>query len=85
VLGELVRPHPLAPVHLEIPFTLLEAYRKAPLDPHVRQRPGFISEAGWTRAFVDAGFVGVTVLPANLEHCVQLYPGFYCAALVAET
>jgi len=39
VLGELLRPGPDAAVHLELPFTLLEAYRHAPLVPGIRPRP----------------------------------------------
>lgn len=84
VLGELVRPQPLAPVHLELPFTMLEAYRRAPLADGIRLRPGFMSFTGWTRAARDAGFVTVSLLPAELEYCAQVYPGFYCAAITAR-
>ncbi len=84
VLGELVRPQPLAPVHLELPFTMLEAYRRAPLADGIRLRPGFMSFTGWTRAARDAGFGTVSLLPAELEYCAQVYPGFYCAAITAR-
>jgi len=84
VLGELVRPTPLAPVHLELPFAMLEAYRRAPLAAGIRQRPGFMSFAGWRQALQEAGFGEVSLLPENLEHCAQVYPGYYCAAITAR-
>ena len=84
VFGELVRPSPTAPVHLELPFTMLEAYRRAPNVEGIRQRPGFMSAAGWTLALRLAGFTEVALLPAELEYCAQVYPGFYCAAITAR-
>ncbi len=84
VFGELVRPSPTAPVHLELPFTMLEAYRRAPNVEGIRERPGFISAAGWTRALRLAGFTEVTLLPAELDYCAQIDPGFYCAAITAR-
>ncbi len=84
VLGELVRPTATAPVHLELPFTLLASYNQVPLEEGVRARPGFMSIAGWRRALAAAGFEGVEVLPATIERCVEIYPGFYCGALTAR-
>jgi len=84
VLGELVRPRGTGGVHLELPFTLLEAYRNAPLVEGIRSRPGFMTGAGWKHAFESAGFATTTVLPAALERCTDLYAGFYCAALTAR-
>ena len=83
VAGELIRPTPDAPVHLELPFTLLEDYRRTPSDDGLRVRPGFVSAQGWRRALAEAGFHDVRVVPANLEACAAIYPGFYCGALVA--
>jgi SAM-dependent methyltransferase len=84
VVGELVRPGPDAPVHLELPFTLLEAYRTAPPIPGIRVRPGFMSARGWIRSLESAGFSQVTVLPAQIERCAEIYPGFYSGALTAR-
>ena len=83
VLGELLRPGPDAAVHLELPFTLLEAYRQAPLVPGIRPRPGFMSARGWVRALEAAGFSRITVLPALIERCAEVYPGFYAGAITA--
>jgi SAM-dependent methyltransferase len=84
VLGELVRPGGSGAVHLELPFTLLEGYRQVPPVDGIRTRPGFITLAGWRRAFEAAGFETTAVLPAALERCAALYAGFYCAALTAR-
>jgi SAM-dependent methyltransferase len=84
VVGELLRPTPDAPVHLELPFTLLEAYRNTPSLPGIRPRPGFMSARGWVNALEAAGFSQVTVLPAQIERCAEIYPGFYSGALTAR-
>jgi SAM-dependent methyltransferase len=84
VIGELLRSAPLAGVHIELPFTLLESYRTAPTDAEMRQRPGFMAPEGWRRALGAAGFSRVDLLPAAWSRCIELYPGFYCAALVAR-
>ncbi len=84
VLGELVRPQPAAGVHIELPFTLLEAYRSTPLLAGIRPRPGFLAAEGWQRALSAAGFSRVVLLPAAFARCVDLYPGFYCGALTAR-
>jgi SAM-dependent methyltransferase len=85
VVGELLRPGPDAAVHLELPFTLLEAYRNAPLLPDIRPRPGFMSARGWVRALEAAGFSEITLLPAQIERCAEIYPGFYSGAITART
>lgn len=84
VLGELIRPAGAGGVHLELPFTLLEAYRQAPLLEGMRPRPGFMTLTGWRAALDAAGFGEVAVLPAELERCQQVYAGFYCGALTAR-
>jgi SAM-dependent methyltransferase len=83
IVGELLRPGPDAAVHLELPFTLLEAYRQALPIPGIRSRPGFMSARGWIRALEEAGFSEVTVLPAQIERCAEIYPGFYSGAITA--
>jgi SAM-dependent methyltransferase len=82
-IGELIRPvH--GTVHLELPFTLLEAYREVTLDPVMRPRPGFIAAQGWQTALARAGFGEVRLVPANLERCAEDYPGFYCGTFLAK-
>jgi len=83
VLGELVRPSPEAPVHLELPFLLLESYRQAGGGDPLRPRPGFLALPSWQQALRQAGYASVQVLPKNLLQCLEIYPGFYCAALTA--
>lgn len=84
VLGELVRPTPDAAVHLELPFTLLEAYRRVSIEPGIRRRPGFISAAGWGEAIRRAGFAAASILPQAIERCAALYPGFYAGVITAR-
>jgi SAM-dependent methyltransferase len=84
IVGELLRPRPDAAVHLELPFTLLEAYSHAPLLPGIRPRPGFMSAHGWVQALGQAGFGEITLLPAQVERCAEIYPGFYSGAITAR-
>lgn len=84
VLGELMRPSFQAPVHLELPFLLLKSYQQAKNQDGIRSRPGFLCQEGWQNALRAAGFTDVTVLPATLDRCIALYPGFYCAAIIAR-
>ncbi len=84
VLGEVLRPGPVAPVHLELPFTLLASYWQVPLQDGIRWRPGFMCLDGWRRALREAGFGAVEVLPAEIERCAGIYPGFYCGAVTAR-
>jgi SAM-dependent methyltransferase len=84
VLGELLRPSADAAVHLELPFTLLEEYGRAPLLEGIRPRPGFMSTHVWVRALEAAGFNRIGVLPAQIARCAEIYPGFYCGAITAH-
>lgn len=84
VLGELIRPTFDAPVHIELPFLLLKSYHNAEAQEGIRSRPGFLCEDGWRNALLAACFTQVTVLPAHLNRCLKVYPGFYCAAIVAR-
>lgn len=83
VLGELVRPAGDGAVHLELPFTLLGAYRDVPLIEGVRPRPGFLTLDGWREALRRAGYTRIEVIPATLDQCPEVYAGFYAGALVA--
>ncbi|MBZ5587804.1 MAG: class I SAM-dependent methyltransferase [Acidobacteriia bacterium] len=84
VVGELLRPTSTAAVHLELPFTLLMTYGQVPPEEGIRVRPGFMSARGWRRALETAGFDEITVLPAEIERCAEIYPGFYCGAITAR-
>ncbi|MGQ9495281.1 MAG: class I SAM-dependent methyltransferase [Thermoanaerobaculaceae bacterium] len=84
VLGELIRPTPASPVHLELPFLLLDSYVKAGEKDGLRQRPGFLALSQWEQAFQQAGFAGISLLPQEITACLERYPGFYAAALVAR-
>jgi len=84
VIGELLRPTPTQAVHLELPFTLLTSYACTPVESGIRARPGFMSARGWRRALEAAGFREITLLPAEIERCAGIYPGFYCGALTAR-
>lgn len=84
VLGELVRPSFDAPVHIELPFLLLKSYQQAENQDGIRARPGFLCAEGWQNALRAAGFSEMTLLPAGLDRCLALYPGFYCAAIAAR-
>ncbi len=84
VLGELIRPSFDAPVHIELPFLLLKSYQQAKNQDGIRARPGFLCAVGWQNALQAAGFCEVNFLPSTLDQCLALYPGFYCAAIVAR-
>jgi len=54
------------------------------LSEGIRERPGFMSASGWMRALDAAGFSEIAVIPAQLERCASIYPGFYCGAVSAR-
>jgi len=84
VLGEVLRPAHTGTVHLELPFALLDSYARVKLEMELRPRPGFLTVAQWRRALAAAGYRQVSVLPAAIQRCAELYPGFYAGALVAH-
>ena len=43
-----------------------------------------MSARGWVHALDAAGFSQITVLPAQIERCAEIYPGFYGGALTAH-
>ncbi|OYW02814.1 MAG: hypothetical protein B7Z61_11330, partial [Acidobacteria bacterium 37-71-11] len=59
-------------------------YGHVPLVEGIRERPGFMSAGGWTRAIDAAGFGEIAVIPARIERCAAIYPGFYCGAVSAR-
>jgi SAM-dependent methyltransferase len=84
VLGELVRPASTGAVHLELPFSLLSSYRETAASNSGNRPAGFLPEAMWREALAAAGFRHIEVLPSKLAACVELYPGFYSAAITAR-
>ena len=43
-----------------------------------------MSARGWVHALDAAGFSGITVLPAQIERCAEICPGFYSGAITAR-
>ncbi len=84
VLGEAMRPEHTGTVHLELPFALLDSYARVQLDEDLRPRPGFLTVRQWQRALAAAGLRDVAVLPAAIQRCAELYPGFYAGAVVGR-
>lgn len=84
VLGEVMRPVHTETVHLELPFALLDSYARVSLDGRFRPRPGFLTAPQWLAAFAAAGFTATALLPAAIQQCAELYPGFYCGAVVGR-
>lgn len=83
-MGELMRPGPDAGVHIELPFSLLEAYGDVALDDGVRIRPGFVPTEGWMTGLERAGFGDAALFPARLSECMVAYAGFYCGTIIAR-
>jgi SAM-dependent methyltransferase len=84
VLGEVMRPEHTGTVHLELPFALLDSYARVQLDENLRPRPGFLTVRQWQRALEGAGLHEITVLPAAIQRCAELYPGFYAGAVMGR-
>lgn len=84
VLGELIRPAATGTVHLELPFSLLSSYRETARAGSSPRPAGFLTETMWRQALEKAGFCHVLLLPSELARCVEVYPGFYSAALTAR-
>ena len=83
-MGELMRPGFDAGVHIELPFSLLEAYGNVALAEGVRTRPGFVPVEGWMTGLARAGFSDAALFPARLQECMAAYAGFYCGTIVAR-
>ena len=84
VLGEVMRPAVTNTVHLELPFALLEGYAHAETDDEIRPQPGFLTTSQWLKALAAAGYTSVTMLPAAIDRCAELYPGFYAGAITGR-
>jgi SAM-dependent methyltransferase len=83
VMSECVRPFPETPLHLELVFNLLSAFRDAVLVPGWRPNGGFLTPEQWTAALEANGFVDVRIYP-DIAAIRAVYPSFVVAAMVAR-
>jgi SAM-dependent methyltransferase len=81
VMAECVRPFPGVPVHLELTFNLLGAFRDATLVPAWRPNGGFLTPEQWSAALQANGFHEVRVYP-DIAAIRDTFPGFLVAAIV---
>lgn len=83
VFAECVRPTPARPLHAELPFNLLAAFRAPVLHPVWRPNGGFLTPEQWAAALEANGFRDVTVLP-DVGAIRADYPSFVVAAITAR-
>jgi SAM-dependent methyltransferase len=83
VMAECVRPFPDAPLHLELVFNLLSAFRDAVLVPGWRPNGGFLTPEQWRAALEANGFEDIRIYP-DIAAIRDDYPGFVVAAIVAR-
>lgn len=83
VMSECVRPFAGTPLHLELVFNLLSAFRDALLVPGWRPNGGFLTPEQWTAALEANGFVDVRIYP-DIAAIREAYPSFVVAAVVAR-
>jgi SAM-dependent methyltransferase len=83
VMAECVRPFPGRPVHLELVFNLLPAFRDAVIVPGWRPNPGFLTPEQWCAALEANGFVEAHAYP-NIAAIREAYPSFVVAAIVGR-
>ena len=81
VMAECVRPFPGMPVHLELTFNLLGAFRNAVLVPAWRPNGGFLTPEQWSAALEANGYRDVRVYP-DVAAIRDTIPGFLVAAIV---
>jgi SAM-dependent methyltransferase len=81
VMAECVRPFPGVPVHLELTFSLLAAFRDAVLVPAWRPNGGFLTPEQWSAALEANGFRDVRVYP-DIAAIRDTFPGFLVAAIM---
>jgi SAM-dependent methyltransferase len=81
VVAECVRPFPGVPVHLELTFNLLGAFRDVVLVHAWRPNGGFLAPEQWSAAFQTNGFRAVRVYP-DIAAIRDTFPGFLVAAIV---
>ncbi len=83
VFAECVRPVAGRPLHAELPFNLLAAFRAPVLHPAWRPNGGFLTPEQWTAALHASGFRDVAVLP-DFTAVRDAYPSFVVAAITAR-
>ena len=83
VMSECVRPFPGTPLHLELVFNLLSAFRDPVRVPGWRPNGGFLTPEQWTAALEANGFVDVRIFP-DIAAIRQTNPSFVVAAVVAR-
>lgn len=84
VIGECVRPFENQPIYPELMFQILESFNDVTTDPEIRPRPGFLTPEHWRRAFAEAGFTNVEVVP-EIEKIRDIYSHFFTAAICGQT
>jgi len=82
VMSECVRPFDGTPLHLEIVFNLLSAFRDPVLVSGWRPNGGFLTPEQWTVALEANGFVDVRIFP-DIATIRTAYPSFVIAAITA--
>jgi SAM-dependent methyltransferase len=83
VMAECVRPFAGMPVHLELVFGLLAAFRDAVLVPNWRPNPGFLTPEQWCAALEANGFVEARAYP-DIAAIREAYPDFVVAAIIGR-
>jgi SAM-dependent methyltransferase len=83
VIAECLRPLEGRPLHAELPFNLLGAFRAPVLDPQWRPNGGFLTPSQWRAALEAHGFRDVAVLP-DLDAIRDAYPSFVVGAITAR-
>jgi SAM-dependent methyltransferase len=83
VMSEYVRPFPRKPLHLELVFNLLSAFREPVLDARWRPNGGFLTPEQWTTALQANGFADAHVFP-DIAAIRDAYPEFAIATIVAR-
>ncbi|MEX0959347.1 MAG: class I SAM-dependent methyltransferase [Burkholderiales bacterium] len=83
VMSEYIRPFPGKPLHLELVFNLLTAFREPVLHPDWRPNGGFLTPEQWTAALQANGFADVRIFP-DIAAIRDAYPEFAIATIVAR-
>jgi SAM-dependent methyltransferase len=83
VMSECVRPFPGTPLHLELVFNLLSAFRDAVVVPGWRPNGGFLTPEQWTAALEANGFADVRIYP-DIASIREACPSCVVAAISAR-
>jgi SAM-dependent methyltransferase len=83
VISECIRPFAGMPLHLELVFNLLPAFRDPVLVPGWRPNGGFLTPEQWSAALEVNGFGDVRVYP-DIASMREAYPGLVVAAVAAR-